>query len=124
MFCYRFPDRDTFVAACGSLGWLSEPSEESPEAVVIAYTHNRAIDEVGRVVVTPGTYDEEDVELTPPVYSEGHLINFQGTAPVEWDPYLIDVDTPQRIFSGAPGPSVTTQDLRTMRLKTAVSSTK
>ena len=123
MFCYRFPDRDTFVAACGFLGWLSEPSEEAPEAVVIAYTHNRAIDEVGSIQLVPGTYDEDGVELTAPVFAEGHHINFQGTPPVEWDPYLIDVDTPQRIFSGAPGPSVTTQDLRTTLLQTIVSST-
>ena len=45
MYCYRFPDRNTFVAACGTLGWLSEPSEEAPDAVVIPYTHDRAIDE-------------------------------------------------------------------------------
>ena len=115
MYCYRFPDRDTFVAACGFLGWLREPSEEVPEAVVIAYTQDRAIDEVGRVVHTPGTYDEDGVELTPPILSEGHLINFQGTPPIEWDEYLIEVETPQRIFAGAPGPSVSTQDLRSLR---------
>jgi len=45
MYCYRFPDRDTFVAAYGTLGCLSDPSEESPDAVVIPYTHDRAIDE-------------------------------------------------------------------------------
>ena len=124
MYCYRFPDRDTFVAACGSLGWLSEPSEGASEAVVIAYTQDRAIDELGPVQLLPGTYDEEGEELTPPVIAEGHHINFQGTPPVEWDEYLIEVDTPQRIFAGAPGPSVTTQDLRSLTKEITTTTNK
>jgi len=115
MYCYRFPDRDTFVAACGTLGWLSEPSEEAPEAVVIAYTHDRAIDELGLIQLVPGTYDEEGVELTPPEYDTRYHINFQGTPPTEWDSYLVEVDSPQRIFAGSPGPSVTTQEINELR---------
>ena len=120
MYCYRFPDRDTFVAACGTLGWLSEPSEEAPEAVVIPYTHDRAIDEVGPIETLPGTYDEDGVELTAPEYDTRHYVNFLGTPPEEWDSYLIEIDTPTRIFFGKPGPSITTQqlyELRTARAK-------
>ena len=120
MYCYRFPDRDTFVAACGTLGWLSESSEEAPEAVVIPYTHDRAIDEVGSIETLPGTYDEEGVELTAPTYDTRHHVNFQGTPPEEWDSYLIESDTPTRTFFGKPGPSITTQQLyefRTARAK-------
>ena len=102
MYCYRFPDRDTFKSACGNLGWLSEPSEEAPEAVVIAYTHDRAIDEVGPVQTLPGTYDEEGVELTLPVFDTGHHVNFQGTPPIEWDKYLVVVNSPCRIWAGHP----------------------
>jgi hypothetical protein len=84
MYCYRFPDRDTFVAACGTLGWLSEPSEEAPEAVVIPYTHDRAIDEVGSIQTISGTYDEDGVELTVPEYDTRHHVNFIGESPLEW----------------------------------------
>ena len=115
MFCYRFPDRDTFVTACGTLGWLSEPSEEAPEAVVLAYTHDRAIDEVGPIETLPGTYDEEGVELTAPVYAVGHHINFIGTPPEEWEEYQIKVDSPNRTFAGSPGPSITTQENNELR---------
>jgi len=103
MYCYRFPDRDTFVAACRDLGWLSESSEETPEAV-IHYTHDRAIDEVGPVETVPGTYDEEGVELTAPEYDTRHHVNFIGVAPLEWDQYLVDVNTPSRSFAGAGSP--------------------
>ena len=109
MYCYRFPDRDTFVAACGTLGWLSEPSEEAPEAVVIPYTHDRAIDEVGSIQTTPGTYDEEGVELTAPEYDTRHHVNFIGTAPLEWDQYLVDVNTPSRTFAGSGSPTTLEQ---------------
>lgn len=116
MYFYRFPDRDTFVASCEAIGWASE-------GVVTYYTHDRAIDEVGPVQTVPGTYDEDGVELTPPVFATGHHINFQGTPPVEWDLLLIDVDTPNRTFAGASGPSVTTQDLRSLRKEITTSTT-
>jgi hypothetical protein len=115
MYCYRFPDKDTFLAACGNLGWLSEPSEEAPEAVVIPYTHDRAIDEVGPIQTLPGTYDEDGVELTAPTFDTGHHINFQGEPPVAWDVYLIEVASPNRTFAGSPGPSITTQEINELR---------
>lgn len=97
MYCYRLPDRDTFVAACGNLGWLSEPSEEAPEAVVIPYTHDRAIDEIG------------------PIGSDTrHHVNFIGESPLEWDQYLVDVNTPYCIFAGSGAP-ITLEQLNELR---------
>ena len=108
MYCYRFPDRDTFVASCEALQWASE-------GVVTAYTHDRAIDEVGPVQTLPGTYDEGGVELTPPTFDTRHHVNFQGEAPLEWDQYLVDVTSPNRTFAGSPGPSITTQEINELR---------
>ena len=100
MYCYRFPDRDTFVASCEALLWASE-------GVVSAYTHDRAIDELGPIQLTPGTYDEEGVELTPPVLDTRHHVNFQGNPPKEWDEYLVVVNSPSRAWAGNSGPSQT-----------------
>ena len=105
MYCYRFPDRATFLGLCDTLGWLSEVTEESPEASLIAYTSDRAIDEVGPVQTTPGTYDEEGNELTAPVFDTCHHVNLQGEHPVEFDPYVVVVSTPHRQFAGSNGPS-------------------
>ena len=102
MYCYRFPDRDTFVASCEALGWASE-------GVVTAYTHDRAIDELGPVQTLPGTYDGL-TEITPPTYDTRHHINFQGEAPEEWDEYLVVVNSPSRIWMGREG-SVPTDDV-------------
>ena len=104
MYCYRFPDRATFLATCDTLGWLSEPSEESPEVVLIAYTVDRAIDEVGPITIANGEYDEETgEELVPPVVDEGHHINYQGIHPIEWDAYVVLPGNPRRLFSGGGG---------------------
>ena len=112
MYCYRFPDRDTFVASCEALGWVSE-------GVVTCYTHDRAIDEVGAVQTVPGTYDEDGVELTPPTFDTRHHVNFEGEAPLEWDQYLVDVNSPSRIFAGASAPT-TLEQLNELRNPTTV----
>lgn len=106
MFCYRFPDRATFLSLCDTLGWLSVVTEQSPEASLIAYTHDRAVDEVGPVVTVPGTYDEDGSELTAPVVDSGHHVNLIGSHPVEFESYLVLVNSPYRQFAGHSGPSV------------------
>lgn len=99
MYCYRFPDRAIFLALCDTLEWLSEGS-------LVAYAHNRAVDEVGPVEIVPGTYDEDGNELTAPVYDTSHHVNLQGTHPIEFDPYIVVVSSPLRQFAGRNGPSI------------------
>ena len=88
------------MASCGNLGWLSEPSEGAPEAVVIRYTIDRAIDELGPVQTVPGTYDEEGVQLTAPEYDNRYHINYVGAAVAEWDQYRLYPVNPVRCFAG------------------------
>ena len=103
MYCYRFPDRDTFITSCEALEWASE-------GLLDAYASDRAIDELGPVQTLPGTYDENGVELTPPTYDTRHHINFQGEPPEEWDEYLVVVNSPSRIWAGFEG-AVPTDDI-------------
>ena len=111
MFCYRFTDRDSFLTVAQASGHaVLIPAEEEggeDQVVVRAYTKDWAIDEIGPIVTTPGEYDEEGVEITPPVFDNGHHINFQGVPPIEWDGAYIQVSSPSRIFAGKPGPSET-----------------
>lgn len=100
MKCYAFPDQETFLASCGSLGWLSEPSEEAPEASLVAYTSTRAIDEIGPVQTLPGTYDEDEFEVTPPTYDNRHHVNYVGDVVEAWEQYRCYPDTPSRCFAG------------------------
>ena len=49
MYCYRFPDRTTFLAICETIGWTAV-SEEG-EMQLAAYTSDRAVDELGPVTL-------------------------------------------------------------------------
>lgn len=56
--------------------------------------------EVGLIVKTPGTYDEEGNELTPPVYAQGWHVNTLEPVP-EWEQYRIPApETPKCIYAG------------------------
>ena len=103
MYCYRFPDRATFLGLCDALSWLSEVTEESPEAVLMAYTLDRAVDEIGPITIIEGTYDEDGNELTAPVIDNGHHVNYQGVHPAEFDAYVVLPECPKRRFAGVDG---------------------
>jgi hypothetical protein len=50
---------------------------------------------------TPGTYDDEGNELTPPVALPGWHVN--SPHPVEgWEQYQVEPSSPRRVFAGHP----------------------
>ena len=54
-------------------------------------THNHAIAELGHIVLTEGTYDEEGNELTPPVLSEDYHVDvlWNGEPDEDWATFTI-----------------------------------
>lgn len=72
------PDRPTFVATMQA---LINPVTGQPLASIDAETGALIpsewvrIDEIGPVVKEPGVYDEDGVEITPPVLTPGHHVN-------------------------------------------------
>ena len=95
MYCYQFPDKATFDSLSEAAGFVSE-------GILVAYTHDRAIDEIGAVETLPGTYDKDGNEITPPTYDNRHHVNFLGEPPEAWDEYLIVVNSASRIWLGGP----------------------
>ena len=94
MNCYRFPDRATFLALAAAEGLVNDDGE------LITSSHTYAIDEIG-VITKGGLWDEETAEvIVPPTVLEGHHVNTTGLAPEAWDPYLVVVNHPARIFLG------------------------
>jgi hypothetical protein len=63
------------------------------------------IDVIGKIVDTPGTYDEEGNELTAATYITGWHVNTTSEVP-EWADYLCDTQptTPARIYAGGVKP--------------------
>jgi len=56
---------------------------------------------IGKIVDTPGTYDEEGNQLTAATYRQGWHVNTTSEVP-EWADYLCDPKpvTPVRIYAG------------------------
>jgi hypothetical protein len=65
--------------------------------------HNQSI--IGKIVDTPGTYDEEGNELTAATYITGWHVNTTSEVP-EWADYLCDPQpsTPVRVYAGGVTP--------------------
>lgn len=63
MYCYKFPDKDTFISKCIELGWATAPTEEEPESVLSAYTHQYAIDNIGTLSIPPVATLQEGEDL-------------------------------------------------------------
>lgn len=74
-YLIRAETREVWQTYATEQGWLVEH-----EGNLVPAEHVR-VDELGPVVVTPGTYDEEGVEITPPVMDNWHHVNFRVIAP-------------------------------------------
>ena len=59
------------------------------------------IDVIGKIVDTPGTYDDEGNQLTAPTYITGFHVNTTSEV-AEWADYLCDPQpsTPMRVYAG------------------------
>jgi len=94
MFCFRFPDRETFRSLAEAEGLITEAGE------LITSSHTHAIDEVG-VLTKGGVWDPETGEvITPPIVLDGYNVNTELLAPESWDQYLVVVNTASRVFAG------------------------
>jgi hypothetical protein len=95
MFCFRFPDRETFRSLAQAEGLVTQDGD------LILASHTHAIDEVG-TIYTGGSYDPETGEvLTPPTVLDGWHVNYAAAdTPQDWDQYLVVVNTAHRTFFG------------------------
>lgn len=65
-------------------------------------THQWALDVIGPIVTTPGTYDEDFVELTPPITDSrfhANLMLLGGFAPEIPDGLIVTPSNPLREFA-------------------------
>ena len=60
---------------------------------------------IGKIVDTPGTYDEEGNKLTAATYKQGWHVNTTSEV-ADWSDYLCDPQptTPMRIYAGGVTP--------------------
>lgn len=77
------PDRATFLAVMQALAnpLTQEPLASVEDGVLFPSRWVR-VDEIGPVVKTPGTYDDDGTEITPPAIVGGHHVNAVAYGPL------------------------------------------
>jgi hypothetical protein len=59
-----------------------------------------AVVEIGKIVTTDGTYDEEGNELTAPIYASGYHYDIMCEQDIDFGSNAIEVNNPKHEFAG------------------------
>ena len=59
----------------------------------------QAIVEIGKIVLTQGTYDENFVELTPPIFADGYHYDIMCEQEIDFGINEIVVNNPKHTFA-------------------------
>ena len=59
-----------------------------------------AVVEIGKIVTTDGTYDEEGNELTAPIYASGYHYDIMCEQDIDFGSNSIEVNNPKHEFAG------------------------
>ena len=88
----RFPDEETWTAAASEAGFIVDH-------VLVAYTHDRAIDVVG-TITRGGEYDPETgAVIVAPTVLAGFHVNYSGVLPETWAEFVVEPAAPYRVFA-------------------------
>ena len=58
----------------------------------------KAIVEIGLIVLTEQTFDEDDIELTPPIYADGYHFDIMSEHEIEFTNAIVP-NNPKHIFA-------------------------
>jgi len=59
-----------------------------------------AVVEIGKIITTDGTYDEEGNELTAPIYASGYHYDVMCEQEIDFGSNAIEVNNPKHCFLG------------------------
>ena len=88
----RFPDESTWTAAATEAGFIVDDA-------LAAYTHDRAIDCIGKIT-RGGEYDPETgAVIVAPTVLAGFHVNYSGDLPETWAEFVVEPAAPYRVFA-------------------------
>ena len=88
----RFPDESAWTAAATEAGFITDDT-------LTAYTHDRAIDVVGKIT-RGGEYDPETGEvIVASTVIDGWHVNFAGELPDGWAEFAVYPANPVRVWA-------------------------
>ena len=97
MYFLRFTDESTWTEAATEAGFFSEPDEDG-NTTLAAYTHDRAIDCIGKIT-RGGEWDDEGTVITPPEVLDGWHVNYVGNLPDGWEEFAVFPANPARVWA-------------------------
>ena len=91
----KYTDRETAIADLIAKGVYQEIDGE------LSYSEGiHAVVEIGLVVLTDGTYDEQGNEITPPVYADGYHYDIMAENEIDFGVNRIFPNNPKHTFAG------------------------
>ena len=76
-----------------------ETTVDEQKSLVYA-TGIHAVVEIGKIITTDGTYDEEGNELTAPIYADGYHYDVMCEQDIDFGSNSIEVNNPKHGFLG------------------------
>ena len=76
-----------------------ETTVDEQKSLVYA-TGIHAVVEIGKIITTDGTYDEEGNELTAPIYADGYHYDIMCEQDIDFGSNSIEVNNPKHGFLG------------------------
>ena len=95
----KYQDKETAIADLLAKGAYVESKNEDNETVLSYAKGVHAIVELGLIVLTDGTYDEDFNELTPPVYADGYHYDVLTDNEIPFE-NVIEPKSPKHSFYG------------------------
>lgn len=96
----NYTDKETAIADLKAKGVYVEKENLEKELVLSYGDGVHAIVEVGKIVLTQGTYDSDFVELTPPIFAEGYHFDIMCEQEIDFGVNEIVVNNPKHSFAG------------------------
>ena len=96
----NYTDKETAIAdLIAKVVYVENTDEEGN--ISLSYGDGvQAIVEIGKIVLTQGTYDENFVELTPPIFADGYHYDIMCEQEIDFGTNEIVVNNPKHSFAG------------------------
>ena len=86
MYIYklRYNDRTTAIADLIAKGVLGEATDLKGNTTIVNSNISQSVVELGIIVLTSGTYDEDFNEITAPIYADGYHFDVMVTQAIDF----------------------------------------
>ena len=96
----NYTDKETAIADLKAKRVYVE-KENLEKELVLSYGEGvQAIVEIGKIVLTQGTYDADFAELTPPIFADGYHFDIMCEKEIDFGTNEVVVNNPKHSFAG------------------------